>query len=244
MPYYRTAAGRIIISVGPTDSIRSDMPFYEQTPAGRLIPRGGAGSGNFGHSGRPGEVGGSASQGGASGLVGSLRALPAGMIEKMLNIRNDPTESVTIFTPDGIITAGATGDDKIVTMDISLDDSEGNFALHNHPVGEGLPPESASSFSHKDILSMFNSEQAREYVVSQAYVYEMINKSGFTRFSKELPVVVNHWVRQWNEFITSGGYEKASPVERCEKTHEYWVNTAKEFPHAIKYNRYPIEAIQ
>lgn len=209
-----------------------------------LVQRGGPGSGNFGHAGRPGEVGGSQSQGGVSELIGSLRALPAGMIEKMLSIRNDPTESVTIFTPDGRITVGGMGDENSVVMDISLDDTEGNFGLHNHPVEAGLPPESASSFSHKDIISMFESEQAREYAVTPAYVYEMINRSGFTRFSKGFPAVVNHWVRQWNEFITSGGYEKASPLERSEKTHEYWVNTAEEFPHAIKYNRYPIESIQ
>src|ERR1044072_8538452 len=68
-----------------------------------------AGQGNFGHEGRPGQVGGSAPNNGKSNLSGS------NLRETELNIRNEKTEHIFLYGKDGTIL------DSLDTQNVSGD---------------------------------------------------------------------------------------------------------------------------
>lgn len=61
--------------------------------------KGGSGSGNFGHAGRPGEVGGSAADGGAGSAKSALRAGARAVLEKYKGITPDVLRSPMVTGP-------------------------------------------------------------------------------------------------------------------------------------------------
>ncbi len=126
--------------------------FENGIPENAIIERGGPGSGNFDHVGRPGEVGGSAPSGESRFSEGLQRAL-----EKAENqIRDDKFETAIAYTEGGR-EVFRRSDDRVDGITITENAAEnilpGTIFTHNHP--------GSNVFSYEDIL-MFSEVGMKE----------------------------------------------------------------------------------
>lgn len=125
-------------------------------PLGSLEEKGGAGSGNFGHAGRPGQQGGS-SENGVNLQATNLSAVPGDLTSTLNMIKSLKTERAIIKYPDGSLKWGAGDVDSVEFTEKDLLEMKGATLYHNHPSSYPLSLEDVSlmtSYNLKSIIAV------------------------------------------------------------------------------------------
>lgn len=147
------------------ESIKMLLKLLGEISTGKkMVADGGEGSGNFGHKGRPGQIGGS----GAGGTVKIGEVDPAHMdaaIQYFGNqIRNRTVENMVAIDKEGNVYQ-AVGDED--SVDITGVDLNGAVITHNHPESEGIV-----SFGKDDFVFLQVNQDIRElHCVNKEYTY-------------------------------------------------------------------------
>jgi len=128
--------------------------------------KGGEGSGNFGHAGRPGEVGGSAADGDGGSGMENIKDFES-------QISKNEKEVAGVFTSDGNLIFSTTDNKKgsVTFTDEQYSQLQGTIITHNHPLG-------ITSLAAQDVNLMLNSGAIEIRAVGSSYTTSMTNLSG------------------------------------------------------------------
>lgn len=216
-----------------TDAIRQTVslaPAVRPYLTGRaryiVALKGGEGSGNFGHAGRPGEVGGSA----PSGEGGNLQSIKD-KEEEIRSISN--FEKSAIFDNEGNLILEKSGgtNNVIFTKEESQAIKENGNAIltHNHPF--------VASFSNGDIVFAADHNLQEIRVVDEKYAYSLLRpSSGWPDAS----LMKSVWTREFNKQVKfyheEIKYGRATVAEANENaTHAATLKVSEKF--GVPYDR-------
>ena len=191
--------------------------------------KGGEGSGNFDHAGRPGEQGGSGPGDGAEGtsaLSDSARILINTFEER---VRTSAVEHIVVVAPDGTVLAKNTGNSTQVGFQLSKKAAVGATLTHNHP--------NSASFSHGDINVALKYRLSCIRASSEKYLYEITPKKGkeFNYPSGwDKDIVTKRWLMLGGSLDTSK-LQGTSEEKLIEGTHIINAQLAEEL--GINYTR-------
>lgn len=140
------------------------------------VYKGGEGSGNFGHEGRPGEIGGSGSGGGSKHESAGLRN---GLNQASAKIRSLSHEKLIVLNEDGTIHGEISGTANSISLTSEENASlSGRITLHNHPKA-GMP------FSPLDVCHGILSGEIESHVVGPNGETYKMSFRGLTGKSKD-----------------------------------------------------------
>lgn len=141
--------------------------FFKVTPANMeaFETLGGPGSGNFGHAGRPGAVGGSAfgpseafrREVGTTAAEMEAEPLPASLKAAEDRLRGEPREHIFIVDATGKVVDHIGSDHKDMVV-VETDDKDYSFKdailTHNHPSGSGLSVQDGVSAAGQNLAEI------------------------------------------------------------------------------------------
>jgi len=182
----------------------------EQKGIGRAA--GGPGSGNFGHSGRPGEVGGSSSEGGSA----VTKSTPFKRWFKQSKVVDAEGKPLVVYhgTTHDFDTFEPAGSDKYnIESDFGAAAYFSNSASDVSENYAGVGPDLTSRLEQRaDQLTSENDELDHEAALKQARE-ELVGRSG----ALGVPV----YLSMQNPFVLGDAYDEDHPVKETYLTHEY-----------------------
>lgn len=147
------------------ESIKMLLKLLEGTNIDRrMVADGGEGSGNFGHEGRPGQIGGSGK--GGSQKVGEVDTayMDAAIQYFGDQIRNRTVENMIVIDKEGNVYQAVGEEDRVELENVNF---EGAVITHNHPESQGIV-----SFGEDDFYFLREYQELREFhCVNKEYTY-------------------------------------------------------------------------
>lgn len=191
--------------------------------------KGGEGSGNFGHAGRPGEVGGSASP---------LNGQRSSFID---SIQNHRTEVGGLFDKDGnLLEKYDTGYAHSVDVPENVrNELVGKEFIHNHPSGQ--------TFSENDVKFALRYKLSAITAVDDKYIYRLklnwndgeYNANNIPEWSvNSIENFINKSFGKYSDLFYSGKMTlKDANVEASNEGLINWINSNSGFKNSFEYTR-------
>ncbi len=204
--------------------------------------KGGEGSGNFGHEGRPGEVGGSGEGGGTSNPKPSGGDSGSGDIETSVNERvsnfesshaQQSKESCIGIDKNGKVVLSKTGGESEVSFTSEEMKSVENARVfvHNHPAG--------SSFSDKDLDFACRTNPVEMKVVSNEYNYNLKLLYPAEGWPSTSSALVKTYKTELDRLMPkySAIYERTQNAEKTNQAHTHEVMSSVADKYTLVYTR-------